>query len=175
MTATDDNLEIERKYLLSRVPSMPKQARVRFLAQGYLPEQHESNAGTLIEGRLRREVIADGTLKFTNTIKKGEGLVRTEIERELTPAEFASAWPKTEGRRLTKMRYLVPEGDFVWAIDAFDGIELVLAEVELPSEDAIAPIPEWLEPAIVREVTGEPEFQSYTVARRIHEALRRQA
>jgi len=175
MTAATNNLEIERKYLLNRVPAFPKHAKVRFLEQGYLPEKYESADGTLIEGRLRREVLSDGTLLFTNTIKKGTGLVRTEIERELTPAEFAAVWDKTRDRRLSKMRYLVREGEFVWAIDAFDHVDLVLAEVELPTEDAVAPIPAWLQPHVLREVTGAAEFQSYAVARRIHDALRGEA
>jgi adenylate cyclase len=171
MSATNINLEIERKYLLDAVPALPKQTKIRLLEQGYLPERTETG-GALAEGRLRREVLADGSVIFTNTIKKGTGLVRSEFERSLTVEEFAKLWPETEGRRLRKMRYLVREGDFVWAIDAFEMIDLVLAEVELPSEDAVAPVPGWLQPHIVREVTGEPEFQSYAVARRMHEALR---
>ena len=162
MSPANTNLEIERKYLLSAVPVLPAHARVRLLEQGYLPERDSSAPPA--EGRLRREVLADGSLKFTNTVKHGLGLVRTEVERDLDAREFAQLWPRTQGRRLRKMRYLVREGEFVWAIDAFEGLALVLAEVELPSEDAKAPIPQWLAPCLVREVTGEPAYQSFALA-----------
>lgn len=170
MNEATTQLEIERKYLLRCLPTLPKGTRVRRLEQGYMPPTSET--GVPIEGRLRRQVLADGSLKFTNTVKKGSGLVREETERDLTAAEFAKAWKHTAGRRLGKMRYLVREGDFVWAIDVFDALDLILAEVELPTEDTVAPIPAWLEPHVVREVTGETEFQNYELAARAHPELR---
>lgn len=170
MSGAETNLEIERKYLVRTLPCFPKVTMVRRLEQGYLPPMSET--GAMIEGRLRREVRADGSIQFTNTIKKGAGLVREETEREISAADFAKAWPATKNRRLGKMRYLVREGEFVWAIDVFDQLDLILAEVELPTAETVAPIPDWLGPLIVREVTGEPEFQSFAVAARVYAALR---
>ena len=42
---------------------------------------------------------------------------------------------------------------------------LVLAEVELPSEDVQPRLPDWLAPYVVREVTGEPEYLNMNLAR----------
>ena len=42
---------------------------------------------------------------------------------------------------------------------------LVLAEIELESDDEDVTFPGWLEPAIQREVTDEPEFQNINLAR----------
>lgn len=170
-------LEIERKFLLRSVPVFPARTVVRLIEQGYLPEPSHHDTGEpnlpgVSEGRLRRQVHADGTIKFTNTIKKGMGLVRTEVERELDRASFERAWPATDGRRLRKMRYLVREGELVWAVDVFEGVALILAEVELPAEDAPSPMPEWLANCVVREVTGEPAYQSYALACQAFPGLR---
>lgn len=171
MNAAGGSLEIERKFLLHRMPAVPANTKVRLIVQGYFASDAEGPFRDM-EGRLRREVCSDGSVIFTHTVKRGLGLVRTEQERKLTADEFARLWPGTEGRRLRKMRYLVREGEFVWAVDAFADFDLILAEVELPSEDAHAPLPAWLEPVVVREVTGEEAFQNYALARKMLESRR---
>ena len=90
--------------------------------------------------------------------------MRAEFEEELPEAEFARLWPLTEGARLRKRRYLVPAEALVWEIDEFLDRPLVLAEIELPSAETEIPIPEWLAPAIVREVTDEPAFSNLRLA-----------
>jgi hypothetical protein len=57
-------------------------------------------------------------------------------------------------------------GDRTWEIDRFDGLPVVLAECELPSVDAPLEIPAWLAPWIEREVTEEPAFRNFELARR---------
>ena len=59
----------------------------------------------------------------------------------------------------------VPDGALTWEIDEFADRKLVLAEVELPVEDAGVEIPKWLRPLLVREVTDEEEFQNARRAR----------
>jgi CYTH domain-containing protein len=144
--------EIERKYLLRAMPIMPADVIVQRLEQGYLPMPASMGAATTDEltgGRIRRITHAD---------------VRMETEREITAEQFATAWARTRNRRLTKTRHLRREGPFVWAVDRFDHMDLVLAEVEMPSADAMAPIPPWLEGYVVREVTDDPRYGNYTLA-----------
>ncbi len=148
-------LEIERKYLLQSMPQLPATARAYRMEQGYFADE---------PGRLRRSRAPDGTVTYTHTVKKGVGLVREEIERELTPDEFKSLWPRTAGRRLTKTRTKVPEDNLVWEIDDYDALDLVIAEVELPTADTKVTVPDWLAPHIIREVTGEPAYQNYEIA-----------
>jgi CYTH domain-containing protein len=59
----------------------------------------------------------------------------------------------------------VREGGHVWEVDAFLDRDLVLAEVELESEDEEAPLPDWLAPWVEREVTGEAEYSNVNLAR----------
>ena len=98
-------------------------------------------------------------------MKLGEGVARTEIEEETTQAIFDVLWPLTRRRRLRKRRYEVEADGVTWEIDDFKRRDLVLAEIELETEDDEVAFPEWLAPVIQREVTNEPEFQNINLAR----------
>jgi CYTH domain-containing protein len=112
-----------------------------------------------------RHVRDDAGERWYRTVKTGRGVARVELEEEIDPALFDALWPLTQGRRLEKRRYLVPEGEFTWEVDAFTDRPLVLAEVELPNEALEPAIPHWLRPFMLREVTGEPEYLNSTLAR----------
>jgi CYTH domain-containing protein len=162
-------LEIERKYLLDRLPILPPGTEVIEIEQGYFCKGGSSVCPVeqdVLGGRIRRAIHADGTVRCTHTIKRGSGLVRTEIEQPITVGRFEQQWPLTEGRRLTKTRYRVPHAGFVWEVDVFRGLPVVLAEVELPNIDAAPPVPPWLAPHLVREVTDDPAFRNYALALR---------
>ncbi|HXX48686.1 MAG TPA: CHAD domain-containing protein [Myxococcota bacterium] len=148
--------EIERKYLLRDLPERVRGAEAVEIEQGYLP-------GGVVRERLRRAVGPRGA-RLTRTVKLGTGVVRAEFEEEISEHEFDRLWPLTDGARLRKRRYRVPAGALVWEIDAFADRPLWLAEVELPTEDTPVSIPEWLEPYLVREVTGDPDFSNLRIA-----------
>jgi CYTH domain-containing protein len=150
--------EIERKYLLRALPERVHGTKSVEVDQGYLP-------GTRIKERIRRMRSPDGA-HFFRTIKMGSGLERFELEEETTEAFFTTVWPLTRGARIFKRRYFVPEGDVVWEIDEFlDRTGLWLAEVELESVDQRVKIPEWLAPAVEREVTDEGQYTNHALAR----------
>jgi CHAD domain-containing protein/CYTH domain-containing protein len=150
-------LEIERKFLLKKLPdSMPESTAVT-IEQGYMPGER------LVE-RLRAIDVGRERLYF-RTVKLGAGLVRTELEEETTADVFKSMWPLTKGKRLTKRRHRVPDGSLTWDIDEFTDRELVLAEIELPSAETSVEMPKWLEPFIEREVTGEVAYLNSTLAK----------
>ncbi len=174
MTEPDAPREIERRYLLDGLPPLPPDADATVIEQGYLPEAADADGPPAPppdadrrpdHGRLRRRRDANGREQFTHTVKTGEGLVRREWERTIDRATFEAAWPQTIGRRLAKTRHTAAGPDGLWwEIDAFDGLPLVLAEVELPSEDAEPRIPDWLRDHIVREVTDDPAFTNARLA-----------
>ena len=150
-------LEIERKFLLKKLPTaMPNATELR-IEQGYLP-------GDRLVERLR-SVVSNGHTAYVRTVKVGAGLVRTELEEETSAEMFQKMWPLTKGRRLTKKRHRVPQGDFIWEIDEFTDRQLVLAEIELPSAETEVKIPDWLQPWVEREVTGEVAFLNSTLAK----------
>ena len=154
---TPPMIEIERKFLLTKLPeAMPSTGEWR-IEQGYLPGQR------LVE-RLR-SVESNGKRLLFRTVKVGSGLVRTELEEETTPEMFKTLWPLTKGRRLTKKRHRVPEGELTWEIDEFTDRDLVLAEIELHSADAEVDLPDWLKEYVDREVTGEVAYLNSTLAK----------
>jgi len=150
--------EIERKYLLSALPEMPRVTGVLEIEQGYI-------AGEKLIERLRREQHPDGAVKYYRTVKLGTGVKRVEIEDETDRRTFEHLWQLTEGRRLMKRRHLVPNGDDLWEIDEFTDRHLVLAELEIDSEDAHISIPGWLRVVLVREVTDERAYGNRSLAR----------
>lgn len=153
-------IEIERKYLLSALPDRLREVPGVWISQGWLP-------GKSINERIRRVRTPAGERHY-RTIKIGTNLSRIEIEEQITRSLFRSLWPLTEGCRIRKRRYAVEEGAFTWEIDDFADMKLVMAEVELPSEEVEVEPPEWLAPWITEEVTGRREYQNLYLARHGH-------
>jgi len=160
--------EIERVFLLRGHPEPMPSGETWRIEQGYLPPAADAGSGDdgMLEGRLRRIERPDGSVRHVHTVKRGVGLVREEVEREIDAATFAREWPRTEGRRLSKVRTRVRVGDRTWEVDRFTTLPIVLAECELPAADAPLAIPAWLAPWIDREVTDDPAFRNYELARR---------
>lgn len=149
-------VEIERKYLLRSVPEGLNGAEFAEIEQGWLP-------GAKLQERLRR-ARRGAVLEHYRTVKLGAGISRTELEEETTAELFAQLWPLTDGRRVHKRRYYVPDGALTWEIDEFLDRNLVLAEVELPAPDAPVALPAWLAPVVEREVTGDPAYLNVNLA-----------
>jgi CYTH domain-containing protein len=152
------HLEIERKYLLTGLPKFSSPTDVLEIDQGYLP-------GVNVLERLRRQRSKDGTTRYFRTVKVGAGVERIELEDETDQRTFDHLWLLTDGRRLRKRRYLVPNGADTWEIDEFTDRTLVLAELEIDAADAVILFPDWLKPTLVREVTDEPEYTNRSLAR----------
>jgi adenylate cyclase len=147
--------EIERKFRLPERPGWLGDHDSQRIEQGYLAIEDGDGA----EVRLRRK--GSDTLL---TVKRGSGRTRDEEEIEVTEQQFEALWPLTEGRRLAKVRYLVPHDTSTIEVDVFEGDlgELVTGEVEFESEaasDEFEP-PHWLG----EEVTGDPRYANETLA-----------
>jgi CHAD domain-containing protein/CYTH domain-containing protein len=154
----DQHTEIERKYLLNELPPAVVDLPAVDITQGYLP-------GERVNERLRHITSGDGG-RWYRTVKAGTGLRRIEIEEETSRELFEELWPLTVGHRLVKKRRKVEqENGLAWEIDEFRDRELVLAEIELPTETTAVTVPDWLRPYLVREVTGDREYLNYTLAR----------
>jgi CHAD domain-containing protein/CYTH domain-containing protein len=156
--AAGPNQEIERKFLLRGMPKLPEGAVRTEIVQGYLPGQH-------LQERVRRVRRVGEAPRYFRTVKLGSGLTRTEIEEEADQATFRRLWSLTRGRRIRKLRFKVPDGGLTWEIDRFAGRRLVLAEIELPSEDYDVQVPDWLRDHVEREVTGDDAYVNINLAR----------
>jgi adenylate cyclase len=146
--------EIERKFLLKRLPKELKRSRRYVIAQGYLATEP---AGRQV--RLRKKGKTASL-----TFKVGRGATREEREIKLSPKQFAALWPATAGRRLRKLRYEIPWRNLLIEIDIYRGRHsgLVVAEVEFPDHAMCRRFkpPSWFG----REVTGEKRYSNVRLA-----------
>lgn len=139
-------IEIERKFLL-------KNDDWRDLAEGVYYRQAYLNSTR--ERTVRVRIIND---KGFLTIKGvADGATRLEFEYEIPKDECNIMLDDlAEKPVIEKNRYKVDYKGFVWEIDEFFGENrgLIVAELELESEDQKFEIPEW----IGKEVTGDPRY-----------------
>jgi CYTH domain-containing protein len=146
--------EVERKFLVRRIPSQIGEATCQDIIQGYLTSE---SVGT--EVRLRRK--GD---RWYQTVKSAGALVRAEYEIEITPAQFDRLWPATEGRRIEKTRYELDYGDVVIELDVYRGQldGLVTAEVEFRDVEHSRTFqpPAWLGV----EITEDPRYKNKNLA-----------
>lgn len=152
-------VEIERRYLLSGVPPRVAGEPADTIEQGWIP-------GKVIRERVRRRVSPEGVTTYTRTLKIGAGLTRIELEETCEAALFEALWVLTSAKRIAKTRTTLAHGALHWEVDIFPTLDLVLAEVELPSEDTDVTLPDWLAPYVVREVTTEPGWTNASIAER---------
>jgi CHAD domain-containing protein/CYTH domain-containing protein len=149
--------EIERRFLLRRVPATAQAFAEQEVEQGWLP-------GTRRVERVRPLRQADQPITY-RTNKSTTGTAPTAPEGQVDQVLFEEIWPLTAGRRVRKRRYVIPDYGLQWKIDQFLDRDLVLAEVAASGDSARVPLPEWLEPYVVREVTGERAFTDRALAR----------
>lgn len=139
-------LEIERKFLVRDIGITDTLPGER-LTQGYL--SHDKNATVRVR-------IAGGSAWLT--IKgKTEGATRSEFEYPIPLDDAQAMLAELCGQGvIDKTRYRLPQGELCWEIDVFHGDNdgLVVAEIELPSEDTPFDKPDW----VGVEVTGEVRY-----------------
>lgn len=138
-------LEIERKFLVKEYQWRDGQGTL--YRQGYLNSDKKRN--------VRIRVIGDRGYLTVKGISKGT--VRLEYEYEIPKADAdAMLNDLCEKPLIEKNRYTIDHKGFVWEIDEFfgDNKGLIVAELELESEDQEYLKPEW----IGEEVTGDPKY-----------------
>ena len=152
--STKSNREIERKFLVRKLPEQLAGFPHAEISQGYLVSLDDG-----LQVRLRKS-----NERYSLTYKRGVGNVREEREVELTPIQFDALWPATEGKRLEKTRYDIPLGNRVVEIDVYGGRHhgLVVAEVEFDDEESAKNFqpPDWLGD----DVTGDPRYSNQLLA-----------
>lgn len=144
-------LEIERKFLVKSTDYRKLASSAKVIKQGYLSTDPKATV------RVR---IAD-TSAFITVKGLTTGATRGEWEYAI-PLDDAEKMLRLCTSVLCKTRYLVPEPPYVWEVDEFGGklSGLVVAEIELPSEQATFTIPAF----IGREVTGDPRYYNSSLS-----------
>ena len=146
-------MEIERKFLITELPSDLDSYPHSTLEQGYLC--------TTPVIRIRK----DGE-KYELTYKSTGLMMREEYNLPLTKEAYQHLLSKVDGNLISKERYRIPLGNtHIIELDIFGGAlaPLILAEVEFSSEeDAMAFLPpDWF----VKEVTSDPAYQNSNLSK----------
>lgn len=149
-------MEIERKWLVGRLPEALTQYPFRELTQAYL------NFSPAI--RVRRERSGDSE-HYELTYKGSGAYARREENMPLDRASYESLLRKCEGLVIVKKRYLIPLGAYTAELDVFEGVlrGLCLVEVEFPSEaeGAAFSAPDWFG----EDVTASGKYSNAHLAR----------
>lgn len=141
------HFEIERKFRV-KGNFKPFATSSSHIQQGYI----SSGNGRTVRVRIRDEK-GYLTIKGPSNVA---GLARYEFEKEIPLSDAQDLMLICEPGIIDKRRYLVPVGQHVFEVDEFygDNEGLVMAEVELESEDQPYERPDWLG----EEVTGDRRF-----------------
>ena len=141
------SLEIERKFLVEGDYKQYATGSFR-ISQGYICS---------VPGRTVRVRIMDekGYITIKGAAREG-GFSRFEWEMEIPLKDARDLMDLCDRGVIDKTRYHVPAGAHVFEVDEFhgDNAGLVVAEVELASEDEAFERPSWLG----REVTGDRRY-----------------
>ncbi len=147
--------EIERKFLVREIPRHVESESSVVIRQGYITS-----------GENVREVrVRQYGERFVLGVKSGSGVRREETEIELTRDQFDVLWELTDGWRLEKVRYLLPNDERLIELDVYAGrlSGLAIAEVEFESMEACEAFvpPDWFD----REISDAVEYKNSTLAR----------
>jgi len=143
--------EIERKFLVdsSKLPTLPPPNHI---IQGYIPAQ---NATVRVRIKNNNAYL---TLKG-----KSKGLSRSEFEYPIPLSDAKNMLQELCIKPyIEKNRYNIVVGNHTWELDIFEGANsgLIIAEVELKSEDEEFIKPSW----ITKEVSFDARYRnSYLV------------
>jgi CYTH domain-containing protein len=146
--------EIERKFLVAG-EFVKETVRTERFVQGYICSQPGKTVRVRAAG-------AKGFLTVKGPSNE-KGLSRFEFEREISLHEAEELFRLCEPGAIEKVRHWVKEGNHIWEVDIFYGANegLVLAEIELQSEDESFDRPTW----IGKEVTGDRKYYNSMLAK----------
>ena len=148
------NEEIERKFLLDKLPYSIKAVEKEYIKQGYL---------AVMDGREVR--IRQKGKHFYLTVKQGSGLRREEFEIPISKKQFNALWNGTKGYRLEKTRFVYKWKGYKLEIDQYHGDlkRLYTAECEFPgiADALIFPVP----PFFREEITFDYRYKNQSLAR----------
>ena len=141
-------LEIERKFLVKDTSFIKKSYKKKFIKQGFL----NSNKNRVVRVR----ILDDKGYLTIKGITNSKGTTRYEWEKEIPINEAEQLLLLCEKNFIEKYRYLVKNNNHTFEVDMFldKNKGLIIAEIELNSEEEEFDKPRW----IGDEVTGEKKY-----------------
>lgn len=149
------SLEIERKFLIINDTFKEAAFKKVYIKQGFLNSDKER----VVRVRIKDE---QGFLTIKGK-SNAAGTTRFEWEKEISKQEAQDLFNLCEKGIIEKYRYLAQIDAHVYEIDEFlgDNEGLLVAEVELASENEIFTKPDWLG----EEVTGDVKYYNSNLSK----------
>ena len=140
--------EIERKFLVKNDDFKRESFESTQIVQGFL--------STVPERTVRIRIQGEKGFITVKGIGNETGTSRFEWEKEITENDAKSLLKLCEPGTIDKTRYHVKQGAHIFEVDEFfgDNQGLIIAEIELASEEEKFIKPSWLG----KEVTGEVKY-----------------
>lgn len=154
-----DDVEIEKKWLIRQedIPYNLSNAEIFEIEQTYINFSPEI--------RVRK---INGGQEYTFAVKTNmtsDGMIRNELEENITEEEYNNLVKKKEGNTIHKTRYQFLDGDYLVAIDIFSGELKGLAYMEIEfvnKENANSfKTPSW----VIKDVTDDIRYKNGHLAR----------
>ena len=146
-------IEIERKFLVdyNKWQAADKPAGSK-LKQGYIVDDGNRTVRLRIAGDTAYLTFKSGTT----------GISRNEYEYEIPVNDAAELFKQFVKTSLEKTRYCIPHDNKLWEVDVFEGDNegLIIAEIELDSEDEQFALPPW----VGREVSGDARYYNSSLS-----------
>jgi adenylate cyclase len=147
--------EIERKFLVKSDVYKSEAFEAVRIKQGYL--------SSVPSRTVRIRIKANKGFITIKGESNQSGTSRYEWEKEITVDEAEELLTICETGVIDKIRYKIKNGTFVYEVDEFFGENqgLVIAEIELTSENDSFNTPEWLG----TEVTGDVKYYNSSLSK----------
>ena len=149
------SIEIERKFLVLNTNFKKEYNNSKYIIQGFL----NSDKNRVV----RIRVIDDKAFLTIKGKSNKTGTTRFEWEKEINKHEAEKLLLLCEPSIIEKTRYYIKKGNHIYEIDEFlgDNKGLVIAEIELESENEVFVKPTWLG----KEVTGETKYYNSNISK----------
>jgi len=141
-------IEIERKFLVKSEGFKKQASSKKRIVQGFLNTHPERTVRVRIKG--------DSAFLTIKGKSNDSGTSRFEWEKQIDIHDAEALLDLCEAGILEKTRYEIPSGKHIYEVDEFQGKNqgLLIAEIELNSEDEVFEKPNWLG----KEVTGDVKY-----------------
>lgn len=154
-----DNFEVERKWLIdkNKIPFELSNAEILKIEQTYISFSPEIRVRKINNGEQYSFAV--------KTNMTSDGLIRNEMEENITEEEYNSLIKKKEGKTIYKTRYQFLYKNNIYAIDIFEGeLEgLAYLEIEFVNKEEADKFvtPDW----VIKDVTNDIRYKNGFLAR----------
>lgn len=145
--------EIEKKFLVKNTAFIAQAKTQQIIRQGYISSETDRTV----------RVRTKGEKGFLTIKGKTVGITRPEFEYEIPYREAIELLQSFCDDIIEKTRYVIMQYDKAWEVDIFSGTNngLILAEIELDSEEEEIILPDWID----NEVSDDPRYYNANLAK----------